>query len=124
MPTLVEPTDNGARRGATFEGGVENASEETEVKFNELLDNTGMQLWLARIEAMEEYVARKHLEWNPVAQRLVYAEAKKSQNVKTTTTLEEVANDTSTHAITYVVGAHFQPIGVDTDKPHNDAAQL
>lgn len=60
-----------------LKGEVEKASQEAEMKFNELLNNTRMQLWLARIEAIEEYVEGKHLEWNPDAKRLAYEEAKK-----------------------------------------------
>lgn len=113
-----------------LKGEVEKAAEETKAKFNdslrkqrakfnELLDNTGMQLWLARIEAMEEYAAGKHLEWDLAAKRLAYEEAKKSQNMKVTTTLADVADDASPHAVASV-GAHYQSIDIDADKPHND----
>lgn len=57
-----------------LKGETEKTTEEMEMKqkFSELLDNTGMQLWLARIEAMEEYAKDKHLEWDPAVERLAY----------------------------------------------------
>lgn len=55
---------------------MEKDVDEAGEKYNEHIDDIGMQLLLAGIEAMEEYVDGKHVEWNHTAERLAYVDAK------------------------------------------------